>query len=374
MRDAGRKIVLELEILRDPNCGLGQVAIHLGRALVAELRRRGENPWIFSRTESLGLLPPDLPHLPVREWHRARYRGLRRLLPRPEAERNAVWHLPHQCSKFWPVHPSTPVVLTIHDIDFLHLRPQSEWPKRLRRIQEQIDRARGVAAVSEATAADLRTRLNLRGKPLRIIPNGVYEPTRYAPEPVPELIGRPFLLSLGVLVEKKNFLALAAMMEHLPDLELVLAGNDATDYAPVFRERIAEFPWRDRIRLLGRVSDGCRQWLYANCTAFLFAAYAEGFGLPPLEAIRAGRPTIVAHRTSLPEVVGPDGFFWHDFEPAAMAAEVRNLLAARERDPGRFDRIRRWTDRFGWAEIARHYADWYEELFDAAGIPRRRAA
>lgn len=374
MRDGDRKLVLELEILRDPNCGLGQVAIHLGRALVAELRRRGENPWIFTHADCLGLLPAGVPHVPVREWHRSRYRGLRRLLPRPASERNAVWHLPHQCSKYWPVHPETPVLLTIHDIDFLRLRPQSEWPKRLRRIQEQIDRARGVAAVSEATAAEIETHLKLRGKPLRVIPNGMYEPTEYAPEPVPELVERPFLLSLGVLVEKKNFLALAAMMEHLPDLELVLAGNDATDYAATFRERLARFPWRDRIRLLGRVSDGCRQWLYANCTAFLFAAYAEGFGLPPLEAIRAERPTIVAHRTSLPEVVGPDGFFWQDFEPAAMAAEVRNLLAAAAHDPSRLERIRRWTDRFRWAEVARQYADWYEELFEAAGLANRRAA
>lgn len=60
----------------------------------------------------------------------------------------------------------------------------------------------------------------------------------------------------------------------------------------------------DRVRFLGRVSDEELADLYRGAAAFLFPSLYEGFGIPPLEAMACGCPTIVARASSLPEVCG----------------------------------------------------------------------
>ncbi len=47
--------------------------------------------------------------------------------------------------------------------------------------------------------------------------------------------------------------------------------------------------------------------LYAGAVVFVFPSWYEGFGLPPLEAMKCGTPVIVSNRSSLPEIVGNEG-------------------------------------------------------------------
>lgn len=54
---------------------------------------------------------------------------------------------------------------------------------------------------------------------------------------------------------------------------------------------------------LGYVSDDDLRLYMQKCTAFVFPSYAEGFGLPPLEAMACGAPTLVANATSVREIV-----------------------------------------------------------------------
>ena len=87
------------------------------------------------------------------------------------------------------------------------------------------------------------------------------------------------------------------MMEHLPELHLLIAGDDSTPYGRRVHQHVENSRSKNRIRLLGTVTDAERQWLYQNCQAFVFPSLAEGFGLPVLEAMNAGKPTVLAHRT-----------------------------------------------------------------------------
>ena len=57
---------------------------------------------------------------------------------------------------------------------------------------------------------------------------------------------------------------------------------------------------------LGYLEDTLLIKLYQNCSLFVFPSLAEGFGLPPLEAMCCGAPVIASNRTSIPEVVGLD--------------------------------------------------------------------
>ena len=81
----------------------------------------------------------------------------------------------------------------------------------------------------------------------------------------------------------------------------------------------------DRVHFLGHVPDEDLYAIYARAHTFCFPSFAEGFGLPPLEAMKAGIPSIVSDRTALPEVCG-DAAIYIDPDSALDIAYKINLL------------------------------------------------
>jgi len=126
-----------------------------------------------------------------------------------------------------------------------------------------------------------------------------------APEPVPGL-ERPFLLCVARLLPYKNVDVVidAARRVGGPDLVVVGDGPD--------RARLAALAAGDpRIHLLGRVGDGALRWLYEHCEALVAASY-EDYGLSPLEAAAAGRPTVALRAGGYLDTVaeGTTGLFF----------------------------------------------------------------
>jgi len=80
------------------------------------------------------------------------------------------------------------------------------------------------------------------------------------------------------------------------------------------------------VYLTGYVIDANLPALYKNAFAFLFASLAEGFGLPPLEAMGYGTPVICSDKTSLPEVVGGAGLLFDPTQEGALTECLRELV------------------------------------------------
>ena len=93
----------------------------------------------------------------------------------------------------------------------------------------------------------------------------------------------------------------------------------------------------------------------------LFPSMCEGFGLPPLEAMRFGKPVFLSRLTSLPEVGGKYAFYWDELEPEAMAAVVKKGLDE-WRVSGSPDEVRRWSCRFSWEKCASDYVRLYLDM------------
>jgi glycosyltransferase involved in cell wall biosynthesis len=123
----------------------------------------------------------------------------------------------------------------------------------------------------------------------------------------------PYLLALSAHDRHKNFPHLircfGALVESgdLQDTNLVIVGANPSRGRDVVAT-IAEFPRvQPKIILAGFVPDEDLAAIYSGAHAFLFPSLAEGFGIPPLEAMQCGVPVVASNTTSMPEVVGDAG-------------------------------------------------------------------
>lgn len=242
-------------------------------------------------------------------------------------------------------------LVTVHDINFVHTKHGRSYRHAEGRYLSRVAAATHLAFISRFAAEDVAEHFPY-SQPARVIYNGVTPPDvskAKRPQGVPD---GPYLLHLSSLDEYKNVRVLVRMMDFLPDRRLVIAGNckDAE-----LREMVDK---RSNVFMVGRVTEEEKIWLYENCTAFLFPSRAEGFGLPPLEAMHLGKPVFLSTLTSLPEVGGNQAYYWTELEPGAMAAELIVKLSGPQDPNGR----RIHALQFSWDTTARAYIDYYNDI------------
>src|SRR5207248_6728880 len=83
---------------------------------------------------------------------------------------------------------------------------------------------------------------------------------------------------------------------------------------------------RQRIRRVGYVSDKELRCWYAGADVFVYPSLEEGFGLPPLEAMALGTPTIASNNSALPEVVGDAALTIDPTDEAGLASAIEAVL------------------------------------------------
>jgi glycosyltransferase involved in cell wall biosynthesis len=109
------------------------------------------------------------------------------------------------------------------------------------------------------------------------------------------------------------------------------------------------------------IDDAQKAWAFAHCAGFLFPSLAEGFGLPPIEAMHFGKPVFLSRRTCLPEIGGDAACYFDDFEPTSMKRIVEEGLARAKR-PGRAAAIMAHAAQFDWDRCAAAYLALYRRL------------
>jgi glycosyltransferase involved in cell wall biosynthesis len=216
-----------------------------------------------------------------------------------------------------------------------------------------------VVAITEHVAADIRREMAPRQVPLQVVHNGVTDLTQAARQAIDELAGAPFLLHVSRMAPSKNIVALIDLAAAWPGQRFVFAGADSTYVTEVRRLIAARGLHNVHIQL--DLSDAQKAWLYAQCDGFLFPSLAEGFGLPPLEAMYFGKAVFLSRLTSLPEVGGDAAYYFDDFDGAAMRRTVEVGLT-RHAAEQRAAVARAQAQRFSWARCADGYLAQYLSL------------
>lgn len=355
------KVLVDLAILKDIYCGLGQVALSYARYFQENYKRdtAGYSLTLLVPDNMIGLFGNEVEYLSSTKWVNKRFQFL---LPKFD-----VWHSIHQLSRFKPWHKRTKHILTVHDLNYLHEREGYSRERKHRQIQRKINRADKIVCISHFAKTEVETHLNLQGKECSVIYNHVksLNPTN-AKKPKLE-ISKAFFFSIGVIQKKKNFHVLLDLMKLMPDMQLYIAGKEIqrdkkkNAYAEMIKERIRNENITN-VQLIGAISDDEKIWMYKNCKAFLIPSLLEGFGLPVIEAMQFGKPVFSSPETSLKEIGGKFAYFWDNFNPEHMKSVIDSNLENFYTKPETAEKQQEYAFSFSTGKHFKEYENLYKTI------------
>ena len=254
-----------------------------------------------------------------------------------------IYHSPH--TPFPPAvqaHPRIKKFLTLHD--FIPLKNPEYYSSNTRPFMANVlaclTPQNFAFCVSEATRNDTLNFSRIPPEHVFVTPlaadQSIFYPVTDAAKITTARVrcgipAGPYFLALSAPDPHKNFPHLircfGALVEsgELTDTRLVIVGTNP-ESNPAVRAALAQFPRaKPHIILAGYVPDAELAAVYSGATAFLFPSLAEGFGIPPLEAMQCGTPVIASNTTSIPEVVGDAGLLLPPTEPDAWCQAMLQI-------------------------------------------------
>ena len=285
-----------------------------------------------------------------------------------------VLHVQFTAPPFCPC----PVVVSIHDLSFEHL-PQtflrrSRTQLRLT-VRHSARRADGILTLSEHTRRDVIETYKIDPEKVTAIP--LAAPAHFGPvRDDKELqrvrhtygIDRDYVLSVGSIQPRKNLVRLIGAYASLRRVQagnsfpkLVIVGKKGWLYDETLRA-LEESGVKEAVVLTGYVPESDLPALYSGALCFVYPSYFEGFGLPPLEAMKCGAPVIVGNATSLPEVVGDAGLKVDPFDVSAIAGAIGELMNNSELRKELSVKGRRRAEMFDWRNTAQQTLKVYEQV------------
>jgi len=241
-------------------------------------------------------------------------------------------------------------IVTIHDLSFERYPETFSWKRRLWHIfinpRKICQKATQIIAVSESTKNDLISVYGIESEKITVIYSGVssdFEPVDRNDAGLVAAKERyklpyKFILYFGTIEPRKNLLgiiraynelqnyALRKNDESLLKYHLIIAGQKGWLGLDIDSE-IEKSIFRNKIMIINSIPDGDKKYIYNLATLFVYPSFFEGFGFPPLEAMRCGVPTIVSNNSSLPEVVGRGAIMIDPDKPDEIFRAMRDTLA-----------------------------------------------
>ena len=226
-----------------------------------------------------------------------------------------------------PLRYRGPLAVTVHDMSHLVV-PEivADWKKRIyaqtmyRRLRR---RASIIFTVSDFTRSEL-LRLTRGPSGQRIVTTHLGVSSDWCgARNLPAPRSRPYVVCVGNIKPYKNIGRLVEAFLQIKDKvphDLVIVGQSEgliTGESPRFFERVKTSG--DRVQMTGFVSHDQLRALVAHAHALVMPSLYEGFGLPPLEAMAAGVPVLVARAGSLPEVCGEAARYFDPLQVEDMA-------------------------------------------------------
>lgn len=231
------------------------------------------------------------------------------------------------------------ILMTVHDL-IAFLYPKNHNKKAV--LTEKLTLARAlkkvkkVLSVSENTKKDLIKLFHIKENKIEIIHNaasdsfGIVEDDLCEEMRKEKGLPKEFIFSVGTLEPRKNYGTLieayAKIKAHHQDTKLLIAGKKGWKSESIF-EKVEKLGLKNDVIFIGYVTEDELAKLYNLATVFAYPSLYEGFGIPPLEAMKCGCPVVTSNISSLPEVVGDAALLINPNSAEDLANALHKLLS-----------------------------------------------
>jgi glycosyltransferase involved in cell wall biosynthesis len=268
----------------------------------------------------------------------------------------------------------TKLILSMHDLSFEYFPETFSWKRRVwhwvLNPKSLCKRAETILAVSESTKTDLIGKYGISEDKIQVVYNGISEKFKKIDRNNPELLeikdryNLPFnfIFFLGTFEPRKNIIGIVKAYEWLRKnvpknfdrYKLVIAGSRGWKSGEIIKA-IRKSEFRDDIMLLNFIKEDDKVFFYNLASVFVYPSFFEGFGIPPLEAMKSGLNVVASNNSSLPETVGSGGILVDADRPDEIAIAIKELAL----NKGIGDKIQKEKNRqiqkFSWAKSARKF-------------------
>jgi len=274
-----------------------------------------------------------------------------------------------------------PSVVTIHDLT-LSFYPGKKMNSAFYRaayrqvLGRAVKNSTKIISVSENTKKDLVDELGVEPQKVQVIYEGVSE--IFTPRPDKEAIAetarkyqvaKPFFLYTGVWRSHKNLINLLRAFKILRenenlalDAQLVITGEE-DPYYPEVKRTVRELELEHDVIFTGLVPEDELVALYQDASVFVFPSLYEGFGFPPLEAMRCGTPVAASKSSCIPEVCGEGNALLFDpYDPQDIASTLHRLWLDTNLQKELRERGLRHSRKFSFEKMAEEHLALYQSL------------
>ncbi len=278
-----------------------------------------------------------------------------------------------------PLVKPIPCVVTVHDL--IPVVYSERFPRGIKgEIKWFIQRmslsaARRIVTDSEASKLDIASITGVAKDHIDVVylaPSSVFKPVgdQKILKSVKERYVLPahFILYVGDVNWNKNIpglleaFALITRTQRQEDTKLVLVGKAFLDEnlaeTQHVNQKIHQLNIEKHIIKLGFVKDEDLASLYSSASVYVQPSFAEGFGLPVLEAMACGCPVVTADVSSLSEIAGP-AIRVNPANPASIADGILSILGTDTRVLAK--KSIAWAKEFTWEKVAHQTIAVYEK-------------
>lgn len=272
------------------------------------------------------------------------------------------------------LHTKVPVVDVIHDLNFEYYPQDIPWidSKYLKRMFPAYARkAKRVATVSEYSKNDIVNLYNVAPERIDVVYNGVNESyIPLSPQEVADVRrdltgGEPYFVYIGALRPRKNlktlFRAFDAYREQVTTNEKLVIIGGKKWYSEEMQKTYEAMKYKNEVVFTGSLSPEKLREALGAALALTYVSYFEGFGIPIVEAFRAGVPVITSDITSMPEVAGDAALLIDPFSRISITKAMVQMAQDEELRKELIAKGHQRQEMFTWQKSAERLWDCIEK-------------
>ncbi|QGG55271.1 glycosyltransferase family 4 protein [Paenibacillus sp. B01] len=267
-------------------------------------------------------------------------------------------------------------ICTIHDILF-ETHPQYFSKQEVIRnkilVRFSAQRAKQVHTVSQYSKSKIVELYGIPEHKVKVVPNGV-DLTRFTSEGKNESAGlieqkygvRDYILTVGRIEPRKNHIALLEAYKILMEKNikvgpLVIVGKPDFGFQDFFN-RIDELQLKPYVHIIESVDDRMLPHIYRAASVFVYPTFAEGFGIPPIEAMASGVPVVSSNTTAIPDVIGDAGIMVDPESYSEIATSIATITKNSELKERLIKKGLTQAEKWTWEAAAKHFIQSVKDL------------